>query len=168
MNYDSPGKSAAVALLVFALAAASGACRDQGKTSPTSAAASTAAPPHELPAGQDVLDLLGGLAVGQVIEGFEIKRIGAVRADGLIPIEVQNVRGLVLLVVGLAPSETPAPAETDKYCVYWLRAGDHPAPPDDQVRLLAKAIAERIEKVEDKVPTPKGMKPLGRHKGIPA
>jgi hypothetical protein len=109
------------------------------------------------PAGTGEEALLDGLRVGDVVEGYEVVWIGAARADGGMEVRLEAGGRRMRLVVALV-SETPRPpVRTEKYGLFY-EASDalHAARVEESLRVL-EALANRIRKVEGRVPVPAGM-----------
>jgi hypothetical protein len=110
-----------------------------------------------VPAGAGEEALLNGLRVGDVVEGYEVVWIGAVRADGGMEVRLEAGGRRMRLVVALV-SETPRPpVRTEKFGLFY-EASDalHAAGVEESLRVL-EALAKRIRKVEGHVPVPSGM-----------
>jgi hypothetical protein len=112
--------------------------------------------------GKDVAELLGGLKAGDPVESVPVAAVGAVNADGVIPIIFVRERAAVQLVVALKSDFPPPPATTDKYAVFYQPfAGMAPMPSHD-IEALVEAMVQRLKRTEATVATPAGLKPLPR------
>ncbi|MBI5532015.1 MAG: hypothetical protein HY898_04820 [Deltaproteobacteria bacterium] len=157
----SPRLAAALALMLLA-ADTSGCCRRRGETfSPeaSSAAWSRFLPP---PADPEVGALLEGLKSGDSVQGYPVVAVGAVSTDGVIPIVLVKEGTGVMVKVAELSDVPPPPASSKHFGVYYETFhGLKPLPGNDVTRVV-EDIAARLKRTEDKVPQPKGMKPLPR------
>ncbi len=141
---------------------ASGCRRTQGSGGDGGATAQSA-PTERLPdkaAGEEVIALFGGLRQGDVIAGYTVEQIGAVRGDGGVPVRLSREGATMRLVVTLAPEgEDPRPpARTDRYAVYYESGHDGVSAREQDCQRAAEELAERIRAQEGTVPVPAGMK----------
>lgn len=113
-----------------------------------------------LPAGGDVRALLGGLQVGDSVEGYEVTWIGAVREDGGVALRLEQGGRRMRLAVALDTDHPRPPVRTERYALYYedMTRLDT-ASEEDCVRVM-EALAKRIRKVEKELPTPAGMRAL--------
>jgi hypothetical protein len=149
-----------VATLV-ALGVAAGACKAGPPGGQPAPSASSPPPEPVAPATPEVTALLDGLEPGDRLEGFAVSSVGAVRSDGVVPIELEAPGKRISIVVALATASPPAPAGTEKYGVYYERA-DRSGATNDEAQRVAAAIAQRVRKTEQRVAVPPGMKKLAR------
>jgi hypothetical protein len=127
---------------------------------PASASNPVAASNRIEPGGAEEIALLDGLSVGDTLEGYLVTWIGSVREDGAMEVLLEGGGRPMRLAVALDSKEPRPPVRTSKYALYYEGSGrTHAASEQDCLRVL-EALAKRIRKVEEVVPTPSGMRPL--------
>jgi hypothetical protein len=137
------------------------ACRDGGTKSDEGVAASSSASRVEArPASEDVRAVLGGLQVGDTVEGYEVTWIGAVREDGGVALRLEQGGRRMRLAMGLDTDDPRPPVRTEKYALYYEKTGRLDAASEEDCARVLESLAKRIRKVEQKLPTPAGMRPL--------
>jgi hypothetical protein len=139
-----------------------------GGSSPAPVDAEVAAPPppkpldgrfpEGIPPHPNFVTLLDGLAVGQVIEGWEVAHVHP-PMEGVIYLEMR--KGELSFKVGVGARGTgkpPPPTITDLYEVgYGFAYPTVGAAPDNQVMAVVEDIAARIRKHERGTPKPPGL-----------
>jgi len=138
------------------------ACRDGGtKSSEASVSASSSPSRVEArPASEDVRAVLGGLQVGDTVEGYEVTWIGAVREDGGVALRLEQGGRRMRLAMGLDTEEPRPPVRTEKYALYYEDTRRLDAASQEDCARVLESLAKRIRKVEQKLPTPAGMRAL--------
>lgn len=126
----------------------------------TSASSHVTVSSRNTPGGTEEIALLDGLSVGDVLEGYLVTWIGSVREDGAMEVRLEGGGRPMRLAVALDSKEPRPPVRTSKYALYYEASGrPHAASEQDCLRVL-EALAKRIRKVEEVVPTPSGMRAL--------
>jgi hypothetical protein len=111
--------------------------------------------PHATPGA---LALLGGLAVGERIAGWEVLGIDGPRHEVLRIDLGRDRQRFAIVVARLGTLPERPPVQTDQYAIYYGHA--HPpgsSIPDGAVRAITHAFARRIGATEHEVPVPAGL-----------
>lgn len=103
--------------------------------------------------------MLGGLSVGEEVDGWRVARIGAVRADGGVPIELTRGGTQMRLLVTLIPEDDDprAPAQTSRYAVYYENPERGKGASKGDSERVAQTVAGKIRAAEAMAPVPAGM-----------
>ena len=104
--------------------------------------------------------MLGGLQVGDTVEGYEVTWIGAVREDGGVALRLEQGGRRMRLAMGLDTEEPRPPVRTEKYALYYEDTRRLDAASQEDCARVLESLAKRIRKVEQKLPTPAGMRAL--------
>lgn len=148
------GSTCGLALIAMIFAAG---CSKEEQRDPK--ADTSATPPAQpAPAGADVLALLGGVKVGDEVEGYVVTWIGAVASDGAIRVLLEQGGRRMRLVVALYSEEPNPPVRTEKYALYYESLDHRQAAGEDDCKRVLEQLAKKIRRVEDDVPAPSGMR----------
>jgi hypothetical protein len=114
------------------------------------------------PADKEVTDLLEGLKAGESIQGYPVAAVGAVTPEGVIPIVfIKDGQGATIKIA--QRTDVPSPPANSRHFGVFFEPFDGMKPlPSADLMNLVNSIADRLKRTEDKVPQPKGMKPLPR------
>ena len=140
-----------------------GACRGQrqhahGRSASASASAATAVKS----ATPDVLALLDGLKSGDVLDAWTVQSVSAVRPDGVVSVVVKRDADVVALIVANLGTTARAPASSERYAVYWENSPPATKVDPELAGAVARLLADRLRKTENRVPSPAGMTELRR------
>ena len=99
--------------------------------------------------------------MGQLLAGYRITWIGAIRHDGVVPVRLRKGNAELRLIVARKGGNARPPAVSDQYAVYYEHVPTGTSGPDQDAMATCEALAKWLTKTEKGAAPLSGLKVLG-------